>query len=31
VVLEENPLEDIDHVRGIRLVVHDGRLHEPRE
>jgi imidazolonepropionase-like amidohydrolase len=31
VVLDQNPLVDISNVRGIRHVVHDGRLLEPLE
>ncbi|MEE9294595.1 MAG: amidohydrolase family protein [Phycisphaerae bacterium] len=29
VVLTENPIDDISHVRSIRYVIHDGRLYEP--
>ncbi len=29
VVLRENPMEDISRVRGIDMVIHDGRIHRP--
>ena len=29
VVLTENPLENISHVRSIRYVIHDGQLYAP--